>query len=51
MGKMALFNDGLIEPGEPDGISRYLQHGVPAKLRLTATGVVEVERLDRQNLL
>jgi hypothetical protein len=51
MGKMALFNDGLIEPEEPDGISRYLQHGVPVKLRLTAIGVVEIERLDRQNLL
>jgi hypothetical protein len=51
MGTMALFNDGLIEPEEPDGISRYLQHGVPVKLRLTATGVVEIERLDRQNLL
>jgi hypothetical protein len=48
---MALFNDGLIEPEEPDGISCYLQRGAPMMLRLPPAGVTEIERLHRQNLL
>jgi hypothetical protein len=51
IGTMALSDDGLIESEEPDEIGRYLQHGDPMKLRLTLTGVLEIERLDRQNLL
>ena len=48
---MALSNDGLIESEEQDGIGRYLQRGVPMKLRLTLSGLAEIERLERQNLL
>jgi hypothetical protein len=42
---MALFNEGLIEPEDPAGITRYLQNGDPVKLRLTEAGLTEIKRL------
>ncbi len=48
---VAQFNEGLIEPEDPAGITRYLQNGDPVKLSLTEAGLVEIKRLDRHNLL